>query len=262
MDEFEQIGTALRDAREALGLSISETAARLLVSPLQLRSMENGTSGGFYGEKFRERALQKYCQLVGVRPEQTSGVAEDGAEPGESFVFEVVEKDSPAASVGAPASATPESRRTLVWLAVCVVAVVVIAAVVLYPGARPKGEAAAPEGVVVPATQSGAAAAEATAVADTPTASMADPTPATIIVRASGPCWVLTRDVNGKETEKTLRAGEQIELPADLQYLAIGDTGVASMEIGNRPVDLAPWTNPSRTARLSNQALESLRKGG
>lgn len=94
---------ALRRAREARGLSVSEAARQLTLSRAQVEQIEEGGVSAFYSPAHKALAVRKYAAGFGVEIERVMGSAAAVAEP-----------DSvPEASAGQAPPQPPESREPL-----------------------------------------------------------------------------------------------------------------------------------------------------
>jgi cytoskeletal protein RodZ len=60
------IGTRLQSARAERGLSLDDVAAKVLLSPSQIRGLEQGDPKAFYSPSFYNQGLRKYAALLGV----------------------------------------------------------------------------------------------------------------------------------------------------------------------------------------------------
>jgi hypothetical protein len=79
------------------------------------------------------------------------------------------------------------------------------------------------------------------------------------VIHANGLCWVFARDTSGRETEVTLRAGEDLQLARDLNYLAIGDVTAIELRFGSQTRDIVGLAKDRRVLRLNQTELSRLR---
>jgi len=73
--------------------------------------------------------------------------------------------------------------------------------------------------------------------------------------------WVFARETSGKETRRTLKAGQKLALPGELRYLAIGDVTAVRLWVEGSERDLDGYSVDGRTARLGPPELRELRTG-
>ena len=74
-------------------------------------------------------------------------------------------------------------------------------------------------------------------------------------------CWVFAREISGKETKVTLKAGQRLALPGELNYLAVGDLSAVRVWVDNSERDLGTFSANGRVARLGPAELRVLRNG-
>jgi len=74
-------------------------------------------------------------------------------------------------------------------------------------------------------------------------------------------CWIFAREVSGKETQVTLKAGQRLALPGQLSYLAVGDVSAARVWVDGSERDLSGFSSNGRVARLGPAELRLLRNG-
>jgi len=74
-------------------------------------------------------------------------------------------------------------------------------------------------------------------------------------------CWVFARENSGKETKVTLKAGQRLNLPGQLSYLAVGDLAAVRVWVDGSERNLAAFSANGRVARLGPAELRVLRNG-
>ena len=87
------------------------------------------------------------------------------------------------------------------------------------------------------------------------------PGDAAYLFEAQRLCWVFARETSGKETKVTLKAGQRLALPAQLNYLAVGDLSAVRIWVDSSERDLASFSANGRVARLGPAELRVLRNG-
>lgn len=65
-------GQCLANARATAGVGIDDLAAGLMLSPAQLRALENGDTRPFYNLTFFGQALGRYASHLGLDPPNIS----------------------------------------------------------------------------------------------------------------------------------------------------------------------------------------------
>jgi cytoskeleton protein RodZ len=230
-----EFGAELRRARGARGLTITEVGEKLLLSARQVRALEEVEFAAFHNSTFHLNALKKYAALTeldaawlnrlnaaSVRPEAPAEHEESGASPGDG------------------------TRRWPLFVGLAAVAIVAIVAGWYELRTRPVSLDAMPRETVaarpVPATRSPATPATiASAGMVSPVAPIdgAAKGPAAFgALKALRPTWVLLRDAENTTTERSLAAGESLELESQPTYLAAGAADV-ELTIGGVAVDVS-----------------------
>ena len=67
-----EIGSRLAQAREAAALSVDQVAAKLLISPSQIRAIESGHMPSSYSADYYERTVRQYADFLGVEVDQAA----------------------------------------------------------------------------------------------------------------------------------------------------------------------------------------------
>jgi len=279
----------LRTCREALGLSIGDAAARLLLSPRQVAGLESGDSGPFYNAAFRDKALLAYQKLLGLNAGVSVATSEAAAEP--SVAGESSNKPGPEKKTAIAAKKT--SRLPL--MAIVVIGIVVLPVWMLgqtTSGDEARELATQPSPAMVdlqtstsetdPALDDPPTEGPVTAEAPTPPA-QSDPAVAAaleppqndaaptaviestvainrvgLVIQARGLCWVFARDDRGVETERTLRTGDQLLLERPLTYLALGNVRAVDVWFAGRILPLDAFANERLVVRLQSRQLKEL----
>lgn len=73
---FQELGQAIRQKREAMGLSIDDVAARIKISSRILRSIEDGSSDGLPHAVYTKSFARSFGQQVGYDPAELSAALE------------------------------------------------------------------------------------------------------------------------------------------------------------------------------------------
>lgn len=200
------VGERLRAAREALGLDISEIAARTRIPQRHLEAIEASNYAGLPSVTYAMGFAKAYARAVGV----------DEVELGRALRIEL--GDNPARAAPTPSYEMDDPTRVpprgLAWAGV-IVAILLLGGVglwygtSLFRGSPPPQEAlvTADTGTVVDAGNAGA-----------PAASPAPITGGQVTLVAQDTVWLRVSDASGKRLfEKEMSAGERYDVPADAQ---------------------------------------------
>lgn len=256
------VGQALRDAREAQGLSVEDVANRLRLMHRQVGAMETGDFASLGQPVFARGFVRNYARLLGLDPDPLL-----------------------ACMTGAPAAPAPVSRDappppshwlTSPWLILLLLGVLLAAAVPIglywwlnsgteedmpprpMRSSAPQTAApmaaveAAPAGTLPaagPATLEPPLVAEPAAPApQAPPAS--EPPPQTPAATASvvhldfgGESWVEIKDAGGRMLMRQLNpAGSRIDVKGQPPFeVVVGNAAQVRMTYNNRPIDLSPF---------------------
>lgn len=247
-------------------LSISDLSSTLLLSPRQVRALESAEVSAFHNASFFMIGLRKYAAVCGV-----------GREVVESAVMAAPEDEHQVdETIAALRDANTEPRDWTPILGILGVCVVVAlgwavfrytqAANLFAPGSSTASTVAlsgsdTPDGATADSPTSAIPTTPASAPAD---AAMTLPDPALTAppgeVPAAAPpsqgadvlagqvsygslwaptkAWMFLRMENDAVIERTVAAGELVQLPSRPKYLAIG-AGDAELTIGITPVDVS-----------------------
>jgi cytoskeletal protein RodZ len=293
-------GTQLKAHRERLQMAIEDVANRLLLSPRQVRALEDGLVSAFYNQSFFNQAQTRYLELLGLSvadtpPPFVSGAGIDRVTP--SPVAPMLSAERPP-TPSAPRTVvdTDKAPSSTLAIVLAVLTLIGVGAYTVYytqtpnrpPRELPPAREAAQPAPEVNTAPVDTAIVEPPNPVDTPaidvvpiappaaplgaaSPTVAPPTPdATVpptsrrsdigfVIHANGLCWVFARDASGRETEVTLRAGEDLQLARDLNYLAIGDVTAIELRFGNQTRDIVGLAKDRRVLRLNQTELSRLR---
>jgi cytoskeleton protein RodZ len=276
-------GARLRAAREALGLTVSDVARNLRLSPVQVEALERDDHARLPGPVFVRGFLRNYARLVKVDPE-----AVVASQPPLSPAVLVVPDVPPA--VGAAFSA----GHNFTWMRYALIALVPVVIIGLYLMYDDGQDTVAPPSAVLvpPALEpaDGKAGSDAQSLpAPATTATAPGEPPATPVTEAAKPAatppvaniaagageapvvsvkrkpgdhvvrllfdqdsWVEIRDRDGNRIYSQLNAAgtsQTISGTPPLQ-LIIGNAAGVRMTVNDRPYDLAPYVKVD-VARLT-----------
>lgn len=243
------VGQALRDAREAQGLSVEDVANRLRLMHRQVGAMETGDFASLGQPVFARGFVRNYARLLGLDPDPLL-----------------------ACMTGAPAAPTPVSRDappppshwlTSPWLILLLLGVLLAAAVPigLYWWLNSGTEEDMPPRPMrssAPQTAAPMAAVEAAPAGTLPVAGpatlepplVAEPSPQTPAATASvvhldfgGESWVEIKDAGGRMLMRQLNpAGSRIDVKGQPPFeVVVGNAAQVRMTYNNRPIDLSPF---------------------
>ena len=293
-------GTQLKAHRERLQMAIEDVANRLLLSPRQVRALEDGLVSAFYNQSFFNQAQTRYLELLGLSVADTplpfvSGAGIDRVTP--SPVAPMLSAERPP-TPSAPRTVvdTDKAPSSTLAIVLAVLTLIGVGAYTVYytqtPNRPPRELPPAPEAAQpapeVNTAPEDTAIVEAPNPVDTPAVevvpiappaaplgaaspTVAPPTPDStvsptsrrsdigFVIHANGLCWVFARDASGRETEVTLRTGEDLQLARDLNYLAIGDVTAIELRFGNQTRDIVGLAKDRRVLRLNQTELSRLR---
>ncbi len=247
------VGQALRDAREAQGLSLDDVAARLRLMHRQIEAMEADDFQSLGQPVFARGFVRNYARLLGLDPDALLGRME-GA-PAEPATVAHVEPPPPRSALASP------------WLILLLVGVLLVVAVpvglylwlnsgveevpvaaqarVVQP--RPQPVAPPPPVVAEPAVEAPAEPAEAieTPAAEAETAPPAEPVAVSGLIRLEfgAEAWTEIKDASGRVLHRKLdQPGSSIEVRGQPPFeMVIGNAAQARMTYNGRPIDLKPF---------------------
>lgn len=224
---LETVGSRLRRAREAAGLSLAQVAAETKIGERQLAAIEDSNFAALPGRTYAVGFSRTYAKLVGLdESEVVAGVRSELADIDPVEQRRGVQTFEP----GDPAR-VPSAR--LAWIAAALIAAVLVGALVVWPSIFAPGgklrsilpdETAAP---VAPPSQPAPAAAQ--------------PAPAgPVVFTALQPAvWVKFTDAAGNQLfQKELAQGESWTVPADKGevFLRTAKPNALAISIGGQSV--------------------------
>ncbi len=252
---LESVGTKLRNAREAAGLSLAEIAARTRVPMRHLEAIEAGDYGSLPGSTYTLGFTKSYAKTLGLNDaEITADMREELAQGG----FHGVTPRAPAYEPTDPARVP---SRPVAWIAAGV-AVLVLAAYFIWrsfalsPDAPVVGKSTAVAEAPIKGTMSGAAPA-------TPSAAGGP-----VVITATDTVWVKIYDAaNTRLYENEMKAGDSFTVPADANNpmivtglpqvlnVTIGGTAVPPLGTGERSIKDVGVSAAALLARASPAAV-------
>lgn len=225
-------GERLRAAREALGLDLTEIAARTRIPQRHLEAIEEGTYSGLPSITYATGFAKAYARAVDA--DEVAIARDVRAELGQ------IERPAvtPEYPLQEPSRAAPGG---VVWLGV-IVAVLLVAGIGIWYGTNWfRGGASQGDGLVQQLEPTPTPTPAAPAPAPSPTV----PAVEHVTLVARGPAWIRITDATGKKlAEKELAAGERYEVPDDADHPRIR-TG--------RPDQLQVLLNGSEVAPLGTE---------
>ena len=274
----EAVGAELKNAREALGLTVSEVAHQLKLAPRQVEALEAGRFDALPGGTFVRGMLRNYARLLRLEPE---ALLEHLAGR-----FEAPDANRLAARYSQPVPFSDGARRsTFVYLGLSL-AVLTLGGGVAYQwyrehkapaqlAAAPKRPAAKPAAPTPPAapksepkTLEPVAPAQVTTRASVPTPA---PSPAAavekvaavstapavadkrsagshrLVIRCQEEAWIEVKDANDRMLVSSLNpaGSERVVRSRGPLTLVIGNAAHVQVIHNDKPVDLAPHTKLS-----------------
>ncbi len=246
------IGSRLRSAREAQGLTVEDAAGRLRLMHRQIDAMEREDFDSLGQAVFARGFVRNYARLLGLDPE--------------SLLADMAGAPTDSVPVAQPVPPRPPQSRLSPWLLLLALGVVLAVAVpvglywwlnsdveALHPVAAVPQTPATPARVSVPAKTLAPAVPEAsTAAAVGPAVSEAQAQPAsaaepvargTLEIEFGDESWVEIKDANGKMLMRQLNAaGSRAEIAGQPPFdLLIGNAAQARLSYNGRPIDIKPF---------------------
>ena len=254
------LGTRLRRAREARGISLRQIADVTRISVRTLEAVERNDLSYLPGGIFTRAFVRAYAVEVGLDPEAILREFLSQAPPAHEMVGGADE----------PAGAGSWTERLPLGAVLRVAAVLAVAAAVAYGlvrwydhARRGPDRSAVTDTATMPAEP-----ALATRAAVQQTGGMAEraaepivpaPSPGTltVLVSAHGPCWVSARIDGRPPAEQMLTEGARLVLRAEQQVvLKVGDAGAVALEINGRAARLLGGPGRVVTARIGADNLD------
>ena len=283
-----ELGAELARVRETRGLTVAQISEKLLLSPRQVKALEEVEFSAFHNATFHVNAMRKYAAFAGLDLARVSAIAtaivptgppalpitpdaaDDADRQGTSIATALVALVLIAGAGGyylwsrqpapAPAAAsTPIAAPAPPPPPVTAPAVVDGAAVAALSGSE--AMAVAPDTSAVPASP--AAAAPVTSPSVPPVATVAPTAPQVEsgfgMVRVLHPTWVYIRDADNVVIEKSLGEGQTIALESQPTYLAVG-TPDMQLTIGGKRIELARFVTNGQV-RIRAGDFDALAQG-
>jgi cytoskeletal protein RodZ len=240
------MGSRLRTAREAVGLSVALIAQRTRVQPRIITAIEHNDRSSIPPRPYGRAFVKAYAIEVGLDPDAT--------------VRDYFGQFAPAAP--APALDRPDASRPLspAWMALA--AVLVVFALTVLAWSRGGEEAAAPESTAVgqeppvPAPQApvnprpvGTVGAAPAAAGEAPAAAGE---PLELVLTADADCWVSATADGRRVLYELMRAGAERRLAAAREIVVrVGNAGALRVTVNGR--ETGPLGEPGevRTARFT-----------
>ena len=217
--EAARVGEELREARNALGVSLEDAATQLRINKRYLQALEEGRVKDLPGAAYAVGFVRSYATALGLDPDEAvrrfrdvSGTAV--AKSGELVFPEPVPRRGIPTGVLAALGLALAMGGYIAWYQWSGRGERVVDAV---PPLPPRLERAAD--ATAPRETPTAPVAEPPAPAPAPVAAPVplriDPDKPRVVVRAKGESWVQIRDntANRVITDRVLRAGETVEIP-------------------------------------------------
>ena len=219
VQEAARVGEELREARNALGVSLEDAAAQLRINKRYLQALEEGRVKDLPGAAYAVGFVRSYATALGLDPDEAVRRFRDVSGPavtksGDLVFPEPVPRRGIPTGVLAALGLALAMGGYIAWYQWSGRGERVVDAV---PPLPPRLERAA-EGPVTQETPP-APVIEPPAPAPAPVAAppppRIDPDKPRVVIRAKGESWVQIRDNPGNRvlTDRVLRAGEIIEIP-------------------------------------------------
>jgi cytoskeleton protein RodZ len=223
VQEAARVGEELREARNALGVSLEDAAAQLRINKRYLQALEEGRVKDLPGAAYAVGFVRSYATALGLDPDEAvrrfrdvSGTAV--TKSGDLVFPEPVPRRGIPTGVLAALGLALAMGGYIAWYQWSGRGERVVDAV---PPLPPRLERAVetPDTQETPAAPVVVAPAPAPAPAPVPVAAppppVIDPDKPRVVIRAKGESWVQIRDNPGNRvlTDRVLRAGEIIEIP-------------------------------------------------
>ncbi len=248
-------GKRLRQAREALGLTHAEVAAKLKLASRQIEAMEEEDWASLPERPYARGFYRNYARLVGIDPATlTFDLASTQPEP----PHQSTRLELPTQELGTvPHEGGGQPRKAAAWL-IPLVLLLALAAGVAYlqwsgeplsrtPAATgsPPGQASAPAPRAPEPSVTATSAPAAPASVPTPTAEVSSPGIATppgqrrVRLVFAGKSWTEIRSNGEIVFSETAAPGiREFDAPAPLSFV-IGNASVVKLEIDGKPYDFS-----------------------
>jgi cytoskeleton protein RodZ len=129
LESVAAVGARLTQLREAKNWSLDDVSARLKVSPLKLRALENGDLSLFPDRNFAAGIVRSYAKIMGADPAPFTAALRQASGPVEQNLSLPASSGAglPRGRVSVPLGSSPERRSWLWGVAAVVVAVIALA---------------------------------------------------------------------------------------------------------------------------------------
>ncbi|MEP6915551.1 MAG: RodZ domain-containing protein [Acidobacteriota bacterium] len=220
------VGSRLREAREAKGVSLETLSKVIRVKPAVLNAIERNDTTGIPPRPYGRGFVSAYASHVGLDPQQTV----------RAYFLQFAAPPAPSSHTPPPLSATsrvsgfPVERAAYVGAGVLLVALVGLAAPVLKrfaaEPAAPAASSRAPE-----PSASGSAPVGTGGSSQTKPASAEPGTPVAVEIEAVEPVWVTASVDAERKVYRTMRAGEHETLRGSEIAVRVGNAGLVRWRI-------------------------------
>lgn len=247
------VGTELRHAREARGLSLDTLAARTRIQARLLDSIEREDLATMPPRPYGRGFVAAYAREVGLEPTQTvrNYFAQFAANPAHLH---------PAPAAAPRDRGGLDEDRSRQWIAAAAILALLIAAGAarLWMAAPPD----APEAMVVgtsgtaPAAVPDARPAMHTAPAAAPGAAApaTDPLPLVVVLEADRPSWISATTDGSRRLYRIMRPGERETLrAAETIVIRVGDAGAMRWSVYGAAPQLMGRPGEVRTERVNGE---------
>ena len=237
------IGTRLREAREARGLTLESLSKSTRVQPKVLAAIERNEVGSLPPRPYGRSFVRSYAAEVGLDPDETV----------RDFFLPFAPAEPPPGDVAEPRSARARGGQRWAWPIGAVLSYAAVGALVILTGRWAMQ------------SQGGAAAAD-DARSPVPVATSGRVEPAQPVTRTTGvavaleaqrAAWVTAAVDGERQVYRTLQAGERVSLKGLREVtVRVGDAGALLWQVNGRPA--APMGQPGevRTVRVAPEPSE------
>jgi cytoskeletal protein RodZ len=247
-------GQYLRQARERRGITLRQIAVTTRISHRILEALENNEIGRLPGGIFSRAFVRSYAQEVGLDPDDTVQRFL------QQFPVDDVTAGSPLVASFDPQLEDEQTRQRQVAgvLIALAIGIPIVALIVYFAFSSRQPAAAAgdgPDGASTPSAETSAPASTPSASTGAATAGTRPGTsaavapaaartgsPAPVVdgihltLNATGPCWIrITSDGVVQYQGLLPRGARQETLARDRVYLEIGDAGMLTLTLNDRP---------------------------
>jgi len=247
MEEVEQeanvsdpIGSRLKAAREAQGMSLDDVAAKTRVPIRHLQHMERGEWDALPAQTYSVGFARAYAGAVGLNPAEIG--SELRAQLGQA-------QRAPVAPYYEPADAARVPPRSLAIVA-AIIAILLVVGYMMWRNNALEEVPAEPE----IAADTGEAAGDAPAVGAPAAVKQQQPAEGPVVLTATSEVWLRVYEPGGRRlVEKTMQPGERFQVPADAANPQIITGRPNALQVTVGPTAIPPLGPPERT--ISNVSL-------